>query len=89
MILSISPAAYYVVDKVDEMGRHRNGQRRPVPSTTVAGLLGWSDRTVRYYLKMAERARIVERPEGLKSGWAIKSVPRVVIVEGQLRLPGF
>jgi hypothetical protein len=84
MILSISPAAHYVVDKVGQMS-----QRRPVPSTTVAGLLGWSDRTVRHYLSMAERARIVERLEGPKSGWAIKTVPRVVTIEGQLRLPGF
>lgn len=43
----------------------------PVSSSLVAGHIGRSERTARYYLRRLERARVVARPKGPRSGWMV------------------
>ncbi len=79
-----SPAAQLIIETVAVKSR-----RRPISTLAISMMVGWPERTVRHYLSIAEQVGLVERPNGPKSGWAVKPVPRVVIVEGQLMLPGF
>lgn len=62
----MTPAAVRVLDVLVDVQR---GAGVPVRTALVADLLGWPPRTVRYYLSQAERAGLVARPRGVKSGW--------------------
>lgn len=83
------PAAQQLIDILK-----RHSSKRPVSTVQLSAKTGYSDRTIRLYLKMAEERGFVWRPKGPKSGWAVKPKPVirvqvVTIVRGQLMLPGF
>lgn len=63
-----TPYEMYVAHTVRELGRWCGG---PVPAALVGDHLGLADRTARLYLRRLERARVVARPRGPRSGWAV------------------
>ena len=63
-----TPYELYVARIVQELCQWCGG---PVPATLVAGHLGKADRTARLYLYRLERARVVVRPKGPRSGWMV------------------
>lgn len=64
-----TPYELYVVARtVLELARWAGG---PVPAALVADHLGRSERTARHYLHRLERARVVTRPKGPRSGWMV------------------
>jgi predicted transcriptional regulator len=66
------PGVNRVIELLSDISR---GQ--PVPSIIITDMCCWSPRTVRYYLSIAERAGLVHRPNGPKSGWMLRRCTRM------------
>jgi hypothetical protein len=70
------------VERMFELVRRLERQiRHPVSTALLVTRTGWSDRTIRYYLAQAERARLVYRPLGRCSGWSIHPPQATGIVQ--------
>jgi len=65
---AVSP---YERDVVARRLRELNRNWGPVHSPMVAAYVGISERTARYYLARLEKAGVVRRPAGARSGWAV------------------
>ncbi len=50
--------------------RDLNRQAGPVPARVLADFVGKSERMARNYLARLERVGLVERPHGIRNGWA-------------------
>lgn len=75
------PYAEVVLRKIAELARQIGG---PVRTVVLAGLLGISDRTARWYAHQLEQAGLVGR-QSPKTGWLpARRTPTV-----QMVLPGF
>jgi hypothetical protein len=70
------------VERMFELVRRLERQiRHPVSTALLVTRTGWSERTIRYYLAQAERARLVYRPLGRCSGWSIHPPQTTGIVQ--------